>query len=188
MIGTLAPFGRFLRRVALVVGGSVCAAGAGVVAVVFGGLGASRHLDDLDPSFRGRAVGLLDAAARHAGTTYDVRETARPAWRQELLYQASLLPFVRFTKVRASQSCHVTKGTWRGARAVDVTPHGKDDAVRSFYLYLRKHAAQRGLRSGAAFGARGANSIGWDPGHLELQGCGHAPHAGWTWTPADGAR
>jgi hypothetical protein len=143
----------------------------GLVAVLFGGLGARRDLELLDPDFRRRAVPLLDEAARQAEVTYVVRETARPAWRQDLFYQTSRLPLVRFTRVDSRQSCHVRKPGWIGARAVDVTPSGPPAAVTAFYRHLKQHARSRGLRSGAGFGVTDAETLGWDPGHLERSGC-----------------
>lgn len=142
-----------------------------VAAVPVLGVGCQDDPDALDPAFRRKAIALLDRAAAAADVTYEIRETSRAAWRQDVLFQLSRLPLMQMTKVPASRACHVPKDGWSGARAIDVTALGSSSANRTFYLHLKNNAARSGLRTGAGFGARNAGEVGWDPGHLELSGC-----------------
>jgi hypothetical protein len=155
-----------LAIVGLIVMGALLFVGMLLFAV-----GRERDTELLDPAFRKPALTLLAKAEKATGGGYEIGETARPAWRQDALYELSRIPFVTLTKVPSARACHVTKAAWDGARAMDVVATGDSEQRHAFYLYLKEHAARHGLRSGGTFGKPGSGELGWDPGHIELPGC-----------------
>lgn len=139
----------------------------------------SRDLKNMDPSLAGKINDIIKTLDKE-GYKYNISSVYRSPEKQMCYYQISqVIKTVTgqngLTGVSKGCHNHTVKGK-PSSLAIDMHMYsGSTEKNAKFYQRLRQLARSKGLKSGGDFPKSNPTwkkyDLGWDPGHVEIQGC-----------------